>query len=127
MLNLVRCLVTILFASRAKLAAEKLALRHPLGVLGRAVKRPLLRKRDRIFWVWLSNLWPGWRASLVVVKPATVVAWHRKGFSLYWRWKSRKHGRPTIDAEIRALIRRVSQSEVGHFLAANLHVPDMPR
>ena len=109
MLHLVRCLVTILFASRAKLAAENLALRHQLGVLGRSVKRPRLRKRDRIFWVWLSKLWPGWRAALVVVKPATVVAWHRKGFKLYWRWKSRKHGRPKIDAEVRTLIRRMSE------------------
>ena len=93
MLDLVRCLVTILFASRTKLAAENLALRHQLGVLGRSVKRPRFRKRDRIFWVWLSKLWPGWRTALVVVKPATVVAWHRKGFRLYWRWKSRRHGR----------------------------------
>ena len=109
MLEFVRCLVTILFASRTKLAAENLALRHQLGILGRSVKRPRLRKRDRIFWVWLSKLWPGWRAALVVVKPATVVAWHRKGFRLYWRWKSRRHGRPKIDAEVRALIRRMSK------------------
>jgi putative transposase len=108
MLDLVRGLVTILFASRSRLAAENLALRHQLGVLGRTVKRPRLRKRDRIFWVWLSKVWPGWRSALVVVKPATVVAWHRKGFRLYWRWKSRKHGRPKIDAEVRTLIRRMS-------------------
>ena len=92
MLDLARGLVMILFASRAQLAAENLALRHQLGVLGRKVKRPQLRKRDRIFWVWLSALWPGWRSALVVVKPATVAAWHRMGFKLYWRWKSRKHG-----------------------------------
>ncbi len=109
MLDLVHCLVTILFASRAQLAAENLALRHQLGVLGRTVKRPRLRRRDRIFWVWLSKLWPGWRFAFVVVKPATVVAWHREGFNLYWRWKSRKHGRPKIDAEVRALIRRMSK------------------
>ncbi len=108
MLHLVRGLVTILFASRARLAAENLALRHQLGVLGRTVKRPRLRRHDRIFWVWLSKLWPGWRSALVVVKPATVVAWHRKGFKLYWRWKSRKHGRPKSEAEVRAMIRRVS-------------------
>jgi transposase InsO family protein len=108
MLHLVRCLVTILFGSRVQLAAENLALRHQLGVLGRTVKRPQLLKRDRIFWVWLSKLWPGWRSALVVVKPATVVAWHRKGFKLYWRWKSRKHGRPQVDPEIRSLIRRLS-------------------
>jgi putative transposase len=108
MLRPVRCLVTILFASRVQLAAENLALRHQLGVLGRTVKRPRLRRRDRIFWVWLYKLWPGWRSALVVVKPATVVAWHREGFKLYWRWNSRKHGRPKVDLEIRSLIRRLS-------------------
>ena len=108
MMDLVRGLVTILFASRSRLAAENLALRHQLGVLGRTVKRPRLRKRDRIFRVWLSKVWPGWRSARVVVKPATVVAWHRTGFRLYWRWKSRKHDRPKIDAEVRTLIRRMS-------------------
>ncbi len=111
MLHLVRCLVTILFASRAKLAAENLALRQQLGVLGRSVKRPRLRKRDRIFWVWLSRLWPDWRASLVVVKPATVIAWHGKGFRLYWTWKSRhRGGRPAVPREIRDLIRKMSRA-----------------
>ncbi len=111
MLHLVRCLVTILFASRAKLAAENLALRHQLGVLGRSVKRPRLRKRDRIFWVWLSKLWPDWRAALVVVKPATVIAWHRKGFRLYWTWKSRhRGGRPAVPREIHDLIRKMSRA-----------------
>jgi putative transposase len=112
MLHPVRCLVTILFASRAQLAAENLALRHQLGVLGRTVRRPRLRKRDRIFWVWLSKLWPGWRSVLVVVKPATVIAWHRKGFRLYWTWKSRRKrkGRPAVPSEVRQLIRRMSQA-----------------
>jgi putative transposase len=112
MLGLVRCLVTILFASRAELAAENLALRHQLGVLGRSVKRPRLRKRDRIFWVLLSKLWPDWRTALVVVKPATVVAWHRKGFTLYWSWKSRRsgRGRPAVAAEIRELIGTMSRA-----------------
>ena len=112
MLDLVRGLITILFASRARLAAENLALRHQLGVLGRTIKRPRLRKRDRVLWVWLSLLWPGWRSALVVVKPETVVAWHRKGFRLYWRWKSRKHGRPKINAEVRTLIRRMSNENL---------------
>ena len=112
MLHLFRCLVTILFATRARLAAENLALRHQLGVLGRSVERPRLRKRDRIFWVWLSRLWPDWRAALVVVNPATVVAWHRKGFRLYWTWKSRRkaRGRPAVPSAVRQLIRRMSQA-----------------
>ncbi len=66
MLDLVRGLVTILLASRAKLAAENLALRHQLGVLGRSVKRPRLRKQDRIFWVLLSKLWPDWCAGSAI-------------------------------------------------------------
>jgi len=63
---------------------------------------------DRIFWVWLSRIWTGWRSSLIIVQPATVVAWHRKGFPLYWRWTSRPQGvgRPRLDAEFRPLIRR---------------------
>jgi len=95
---------------RAVLVAENLALRQQLGVLRRSVRRPRLRKRDRIFWVWMSRLWSGWRSSLMVVKPETVIRWHRQGFRLYWRWKSRKKepGRPRIDAEVRRLIQRMS-------------------
>jgi transposase InsO family protein len=100
--------VRAMFASRATIAAENLALRHQLGVLQRSVKRPRLRQRDRIFWVWLSRLRTGWRDSLAIVKPATVIRWHREGVKLYWRWKSRgKPGRPKIDVEIRNQIRRM--------------------
>jgi hypothetical protein len=68
---------------------ENIALRHQLIVLQRSISRPRLRRRDRILWVWLSRLWANRRASLVLVRPATVVEWHRQGFRLYWRWKSR--------------------------------------
>src|SRR2546428_49067 len=66
---------------------------------------------DRILWWWLSRLWAGWRSSLVIVQPATVLAWPRQGFHLYWRWKSRRRsaGRPPIDLEIRTLIRRMAR------------------
>ncbi len=95
--------------TRSVIAAENLALRQQLGVLQRSVKRARLRRRDRIFWVWLSRLWSDWRSGLLVVKPETVIRWHREGFKLYWRWKSRsKPGRPTIDTEVRQLIRRMS-------------------
>ena len=98
------------FAGRAAMAAENLALRHQLAVLHRSAKRPKLRTRDRIFWVWLSKLWSGWRSALALVQPETVVGWHRQGFKLYWRWKSRKKpGRPPVDREIRDLIRRMSR------------------
>ena len=68
-----------LFRDRAALAAENLALRQQLAIQQRSGKRPRLRRRDRIFWVWLSKLWPGWQAALLIVKPDTVVRWHRQG------------------------------------------------
>jgi len=78
----------VLFGSAA-IALENRALRHQLRVLQRSVTRPRLSRWDRIFWVWLSRLWASWRASLLIVQPATVLAWHRQGFRRYWRWKSR--------------------------------------
>ena len=95
------------FRRQAELAAENLALRQQLAVLENKSKRPRLRKRDRIFWVWLSRLWAGWRSVLVIVQPDTVTRWHRDGFRLYCRWKSRaaKVERPRIDIEIRKLSR----------------------
>lgn len=79
-------LVRAMVVSRATVTAENLALRHQLGVLQRFVKRPELRRRDRFFWVWLSRLGPAWRESLAIVRPETVIGWHREGFRLYWRW-----------------------------------------
>ena len=99
-----------LLRTQTELAAENLALRQQLAILEHNSKRPRLRKPDRIFWAWLSRLWPNWRSALLIVQPETVVRWHQQGFKLYWRWKSqsRKPGRPKIDAEIRKLIRRMS-------------------
>ncbi len=103
-------LIRAFLQPRAAILAENLALRHQLGILQLSVKRPRLRKRDRILWVWLSRFWANWRSCLIVVKPETVLRWQRDGFRLYWRWKSRsKPGRPKIDAEIRSLIRRMSR------------------
>jgi putative transposase len=75
---------------RAAIAAENLALRHQLGVLQRSVKRPRPRQQDRLFWVWLSRLWAGWRSSLATMKPETVIRWHHEGFRLDWRRRSRR-------------------------------------
>ena len=99
------------FAAQTVLIAENLALRQQLAVFKRSIKHPRIRKRDRIFWVWLSKIWGGWRSSLIIVQPDTVVRWHRRGFKLYWRWKSRKKrsGRPKIDPELRKLIRQMSK------------------
>ena len=101
------------FQTRAALQVEILALRHQLTVLKRSHHGRLrLNSPDRLLWVWLSRFWSGWRSALVIVKPETVISWHRKGFRLYWRWKSRNGdpGRPTIDLEVRKLIRRMSQT-----------------
>jgi transposase InsO family protein len=97
--------------SKVHLAFENLALRQQLAVSKQSVKRPKLRPRDRVFWVWLSRFWSNWRSALVIVQPETVIRWQRRGFKLYWRWKSRrrKPGRPPIEREIRDLIRRMSR------------------
>ena len=100
-----------IFADRAALHTEILALRQQVAVLKRKRPRPSLRKADRVFWVILSCLWPGWRHALVIVRPETVIGWHRKGFRLFWTWKSRrgKPGRPPVSREIRHLVRRMSR------------------
>ena len=100
------------FRSRAALQVEILALRHQIGVLRRsAKKRPKLTVADRLLWAWLSGAWAAWRSSLVFVKPETVIAWHRKGFRLFWTWKVRQGttGRPSVSREVRDLIRTMSR------------------
>jgi putative transposase len=98
--------------SRVALELEILALRHQLQVLQRTRPRRLrLAKADRWLWVVLSRFWTEWRTALVIVKPETVVAWHRQGFRLWWTWKSRRRmGRPTVAADVRALIRTMAQA-----------------
>ena len=98
------------FLSRIALASENLALRQQLAVLNRKIHRPRLHRRDRFFWVILSQLWKNWREALIIVKPETVIKWHRQGFRLYWRLKSKAPvGRPKIDKEIRELIGKISR------------------
>src|SRR5260370_38855774 len=98
--------------SRAALQLELLALRHQLQVLERSRPRRLrLSRADRVLWVWLSRVWTEWRTTLVIVKPETVIAWHRQGFRLFWTWKSRRRtGRPTVPAAVRMLIRTMSDA-----------------
>src|ERR1035437_6537745 len=76
--------------TRAELALENLALRQQLANLRRTSGRPRLRRIDRAFWLALSRLWSRWADVLVLVKPDTVVRWHRTGFRLFWRWMSRR-------------------------------------
>ena len=116
MLNFIRSLLFAGLAflqTRRQLAVEILALRHQLGVLRRSVKRPRLTNADQALWVLLSRRWARWSDSLVVVKPATAIKWHRAGFRRYWTWRSRpKGGRPAIAPEIRALIKRMATTNM---------------
>jgi putative transposase len=98
--------------SRAALQFELLALRHQLHVLERSRPRRLrLTRADRLLWVWISRVWKEWRGALVIVTPETVIGWHRRGFALFWRWKSRRRvGRPTVPLEVRTLIRTMSDA-----------------
>ncbi len=112
MLHLLYALVATARSSlkpQRELALENLALRQQLAIVQRKTKRPKLTKADRAFWVALSRLWPDWHNAPIIVKPQTVIGWHRKGFKLYWTWKSRNRGgRPPIDSQIRTLIRRIA-------------------
>jgi putative transposase len=104
------------FQARAALQAEILALRHQLLVLQRSsrVHRLRLSRVDRFLWVWIARFWSGWRSALVIVKPETVIAWHRKGFRLYWKWKSHiSEGRPSVSLEVIELIHRMRLANPG--------------
>jgi putative transposase len=94
--------------SRSNLGFEILALRQQLN---RKHPRPRLRTKDKLFWVFLHRFLSGWRNALIVIKPETVVAWHRAGFRLFWRFRSRtkKPGRSQITAEIRSAVRKMKE------------------
>jgi putative transposase len=101
--------IRVFFRSRSDTALEVLALRQQVAVLKRKRPRPALNSRDRLFWTTLRRCWSRWSDVLVIVKPETVIGWHRTGFRLYWRWRSPpKGGRPKISEEIRTLIRRLA-------------------
>jgi hypothetical protein len=93
---------------------ETMALRHQLAVLERSVKRPRLSPVDRCFWLMLATLWSRWPEALMIVQPDTVRRWRRQGWRHHLRWwhGRQRPGRPAIPAEIRALIRRMSQQNV---------------
>ncbi len=111
-LRLLPVIVRHWLRTRAQLQLEILALRHQLAVLQREQNSRLrLTSFDRIFWIWLYRLWPGCLDALAIMKPETVVRWHRKGFRIYWTWTSRVRGpgRPAVSLEIRNLVRRMRQ------------------
>ena len=107
-ISLLRCLLA-LFRNRQDQAIVELALRQQLAVYAQGRPRPRLSPLDRAFWVVLSQLWPRWKDHLVVVRPETVVRWHRQGFRRYWRSISMPGpGRPPISEETKALIVRMA-------------------
>ena len=112
MITILSTLVSLLsfrVRSRVSLELELIGLRHQVIVLRRQRPRRLrLFLTDRLFWVWLYRVRPQLLDTLVLVKPATVIGWHRKSFGTYWRWRSRRSGRSKTSAEIRDLIRRMS-------------------
>jgi putative transposase len=114
-LPLVAAVFVAALKDRADLVAENVALRHQLSCLKHRKKRPKLRPLDRALWVVLARSWSRWKELLVMVKPATFVAWHKKGFSLFWRWKSRKRGpgRPRVHKDVRKLIVEMAVANVG--------------
>ena len=109
-LILMACALIRLVRSRARLEAEILVLRQQINVLRRkSPKRPSFSNFDRLLFVWLSRLVPTTLEALTVVRPETVIGWHRAGFRAYWRWKSRPcGGRPKKPLQIRQLIRDMS-------------------
>src|SRR5580765_3151823 len=89
--------IRVFFRSRSDTALEVLALRQQVAVLRRKRPRPLLNSWDRLFWTTFRHLWSRWSDVLVIVKPETVIRWHRAGFRLSWRRRSRRPaGRPKV-------------------------------
>jgi putative transposase len=113
LLALLAWFLRAVLTSRGSLALENLALRQQLATYARTQKRPRLKPQERAFWVALSRVWSDWRSPLVLVKPATVIDWHRRGYRRYWRWRSRKPGRPRIPDDHIAMIRRISSDQPG--------------
>lgn len=107
------------FRTRAALQLETVALRHQINVLRRSQRgRVRLGSFGSLLWTWLRRLWPGWRSALVIVKPETVIAWHRQGFRVYWAWKSRgRPGRPGLAKEAH------SQDEFGQSALGAPRIP----
>jgi transposase InsO family protein len=117
MIALIRLVLGLLaapFRSRLSLEVENAALRQQLIVLRRKLRgRVRLSNGDRLFFVWLYRLFPSITRAILIIRPDTLVRWHRVGFRRYWRWKScRRVGRPRIDRDLRALIRRMSVEDV---------------
>jgi hypothetical protein len=101
-------LLIILASRHRSLVFENLALRQQLAVCHHTHPKPTVRWSDRLFWVGLRLAWPDWKSALEIVRPATVIAWHRRGFAWYWTRRSLPNGgRPQVDANVRRLTREM--------------------
>jgi putative transposase len=108
--HIVRILI-VLASRHHTLVLENLALRQQLAVYRRTRPKPAIRWSDRLFWTGLRWAWPAWKSALVIVRPSTVVAWHRRGFAWYWTRRSRRRGgRPQIGTDVRRLVREMAVS-----------------
>jgi transposase InsO family protein len=112
LLKLILGFLTSIFRSRAAVAAENLALRQQINVFRRRMpKRPALNNTDRFLFVWLYHWFPSVLGAIAIVRPETIIRWHRVGFRAYWRWRSRNPvGRPKVSAELRTLIGEMSRA-----------------
>jgi hypothetical protein len=112
LLRLILAVLASLFKSRAELEAENLVLRQQISVLLRRMpKRPTLTNIDRLLFVWAYRWFPSTAGALAIIRPETIIRWHRAGFRAYWRWRSRNRvGRPKVSAELRALIGEMSRA-----------------
>ena len=114
MINILKTLLNSLLCfikSRHQLELEIVLLRQQLNILKRKTKNPKLINSDRILISIIAKYLTNWKRSIIIVKPQTVINWHRKGFRLFWRWKSRKKlGRPGICPETKKMIREMSSS-----------------
>src|SRR5215207_2744441 len=105
LLSLVLATLRACLRARSDLVLENLLLRHQLAVALRSAPGPKLRRRDGLLWILVRRLCADWRRHLVLVRPETVVGWHRRGWRLFWRWQSRpRRGRPRLSGEVRGLI-----------------------
>jgi putative transposase len=114
-----------LFRSRGSLTLHVLALQHQVAVYKQTVHHPRLHPSDRLFWAWLSRLWPGWQATLAFVQPRTVIAWQQKRFRDHWRRLSQSgtSGRPAVAREVRDLIRNMSRANPLWGSPRIVHIP----
>jgi len=110
--NLVMLILEFLrlqFKTRQGLILENLLLRQQIIILKRKTKRLKLKNIDRIILIWIIKIFSNWKTALIIVKPATLIGWHKKGFKFYWGLKSRRVGRPVIDWELIKLIRKLQK------------------